>query len=953
MLVAGEVNTSAMLKNVIDKRAPFVYNTVMQTKNKKASAPKANSKARVKSVPLEPQTLPITDEIAATDSHTTTPGKKTGRAKKSDATHIVTKTGELDSYGASPYVSAPIDKSVIDSSVFDETDEPDEPIGYYHKSTTIDGSMLSREQAKESHKRRRKKSKKTVDLTMAERFDPDPEVGLSDEVVESRVANGYDNFVKKKTGKSYLSIFFGNIFTFFNILCFIVAAALIVVGAGLTQMFFIVIITANVVIGIIQEIRSKMTIDKLSLVSAPSAVVIRNGERRVVPTPDVVLDDIICFELGKQICADSVVVKGECEVNESMLTGESEPVKKQVGDTLNSGSFVCSGSVIARVDKVGAANYVETLTSYAKKYKKPKSELINSIKLIIKVLSPFIIAIGALMVWTNYRSIVPVGSHATMDHWRDIITSAAGSVIGMIPAGMFLLTSLALAASVIRLAKKQTLVQDLYCIEMLARVDVLCLDKTGTITDGSMEVNNVIAIKGFESSHSLSDIIGSMLTATGDNNQTALALANKFGYSKALQPVSALPFSSSRKLSAVTFEGEGTFMLGAPEFVLRDIGVRIEKLINENASNGFRVMVLAHSPADIVGEKLPAVRRPICLIVIEDHIREDAIETIKWFKENNVAVKVISGDNPMTVSEVAKRVGVENAELYVSLDGFSDQEVIEAANKYTVFGRVTPDQKRLLVRAIKSKKHTVAMTGDGVNDILAMRESDCSVAMASGAEAARNVSHLVLLNNDFTSMPDVVMEGRRVVNNVQASSAMFLMKTFMSIVLSIIFLAMQQAYPLAPANMLTLEVCVIGVPSFFLALQGNKNIIRGRFLSNVVSRAVPGGVALVLGVMSVYILNLQMPMSAPEVTCMMVCIITCIGIMVLFKQCEPFNIFRIVLMIGTIALTALFMYIISLVSTIGLAPLEFSQICFVSTVVLASYFIVSVLMRILGAIKIK
>ncbi len=920
----------------------------MQEKEKKVNSAKSDGKSRSRASVAEPK-LPITDEIPVEPSPA--PAKKS-RAKKSAPTHIVTKTGELDDT-VRPYVSATIDKTVVDASVFDD-DVTDEPIsGYYQKSTTIDGTMLSREQATVKNKRKRAKNKKTVDLTLAERYDPAPDAGLSDEAVESRIASGYDNYVGKKTGKSYLYIFVTNIFTFFNILCFIVAAALIIVQAEITQMFFIVIIGANIIIGIIQEIRSKITIDKLSLVSAPSAVVIREGERRVIPTPDVVLDDIICFDLGKQICADSIVVKGECEVNEAMLTGESEPVKKRVGDMLYSGSFVCSGSVVARVDKVGSANYVETLTSYAKKYKKPKSELMNSIKLIIKVLSPFIIAIGALMVWTNYRSIVPDGVTADLGHWNKIITKAAGSVLGMIPAGMFLLTSLALAASVLRLAKKQTLVQDLYCIEMLARVDVLCLDKTGTITDGSMEVNNVIEIKGFESNYSLADIIGSMLTATGDNNQTALALANKFGYSKAMQPVSALPFSSQRKLSAVTFEGEGTFMLGAPEFVLKDIGVRIEKLIAENAANGFRVLVLAHSPADIVGEKLPAVRRPLCLLVIEDHIREDAIETIKWFKENNVAVKVISGDNPMTVSEVARRVGVENAELYVSLEGFSDQEVIEAANKYTVFGRVTPDQKRLLVRSIKSKNHTVAMTGDGVNDILAMRESDCSVAMASGAEAARNVSHLVLLNNDFTSMPDVVMEGRRVVNNVQASSAMFLMKTFMSVVLSIIFLAMQQEYPLSPSNTLTLEICVIGVPSFFLALQANKNIIRGKFLSNVTARAVPGGVALVLGVMSVYILNLQTQMSPAEVTCMMVYIISCIGIMVLFKQCEPFNIFRIVLMLGTIAITALFMYIISLVSSIGLVTLNLTQVCFVSTVVLASYFVVSIMTKILSSIKLK
>lgn len=923
--------------------------TVARNTANRTAAGRADEAAATADAPLA-MTMPETDEQDGNGVSKKKPTKKS-------TTRIITKDAEYEGSLRAYSGNAKIDQSVIDGSVFDD-DVTEEPIsGYYHKSMTIDDTMLSHEAVDGRRRPGKRRKQKTVDLTVAERYEPDPGVGLSSEVVEARIEQGYDNFVKKKSGKSYLSIFIQNIFTFFNILTFIVAAALIAVGAGATQLFFIVIITANIVIGIFQEIRSKMKIDKLSLVSAPSAVVIRDGERSVIPTSDVVLDDIICFEMGKQICTDSIVVRGECEVNESMLTGESEPVKKRAGDMLYSGSFISSGSVIARVEKVGAANYVETLTSHAKKYKKPKSELMNSIKLVIKVLSPFIIAIGALMVWTNYRNIVPDGMTATYKNWNEIVTSAAGSVIGMIPSGMFLLTSLALAASVLRLARKQTLVQDLYCIEMLARVDVLCLDKTGTITDGSMEVNNVIEIKGFESEHSLAEIIGSMLTATGDNNQTALALANKFGYSKALNPTGVLPFSSQRKLSAVTFEGEGTFMLGAPEFVLKDIGVRIEKLINDNAANGFRVMVLAHSPAEIVGEKLPAVRRPVCLLVIEDHIREDAIETIKWFKENNVAVKVISGDNPMTVSEVARRVGVENAELYVSLEGFSDQDVIEAANKYTVFGRVTPDQKRLLVRSIKAKNHTVAMTGDGVNDILAMRESDCSVAMASGAEAARNVSHLVLLNNDFTSMPDVVMEGRRVVNNIQASSAMFLMKTFMSIVLSIIFLAMQQPYPLATNNLMPLETCIIGIPSFFLALQANKNIIRGKFLSNVVSRAVPGGVALVLGVMSMYMYNIFMELPATpdsaypsQLISMMVITITCVGMMVLFRQCEPFNAFRTVLMLGVVAVTILFLYIMP---SIGLEKIGFTQTWFVATVVLSSYFIVTILTKILSSIKLK
>lgn len=925
-----------------------------KTVSPKTTTPKTKTVERTAAATDEPTVKPSALEQATSpvQSHAVSVAKKRQTKKPAAEQHIITKDAEYD---ADFLPSAKIDPSVIDNSVFDD-DVTDEPVtSYYHKSMTIDNTMLSHDASVSRRRSGKRRKSKTADLTAAERYDPDPDRGLSSEVVAVRAEQGYDNFVKKKRGKSYLSIFISNIFTWFNILTFIVAAALLIVGAGFTQLFFIIIITANVVIGIFQEIRSKMKIDKLSLVSAPSAVVIRDGERMVIPKSDVVLDDIICFDLGKQICTDCIVVKGECEVNESMLTGESEPVKKRVGDMLYSGSFVSSGSVVARVDKVGASNYVETLTSHAKKYKKPKSELMNSIKLIIKVLSPLIITIGALTVWIAYRDVVQ-GATATYPDWNRIVTGAAGSVIGMIPSGMFLLTSLALAASVLRLAKKQTLVQDLYCIEMLARVDVLCLDKTGTITDGSMEVNNVIPIKGFESGYSLSDIIGSMLTATGDNNQTALALANKFGYSTELTASAVLPFSSQRKLSAATFDGVGTFMLGAPEFVLKDMGVRIEKLINENASNGFRVMVLAHSPAAIVSEKLPAVRRPVCLIVIEDHIREDAIETIKWFKDNNVAVKVISGDNPMTVSEVARRVGVENAELYVSLEGFSDHDVIEAANKYTVFGRVTPDQKKLLIRSIKAKSHTVAMTGDGVNDILAMREADCSVAMASGADAARNVSHLVLLNNDFTSMPDVVMEGRRVVNNIQASSAMFLMKTFMSIVLSIIFLAMRKTYPLATNNLIPLEICIIGIPSFFLALQGNKNIIKGKFLSNVTARAVPGGVALVLGVMSMYMYNLyymKMPTDEKypaELISMMVICITCVGMMVLFKQCEPFNAFRVVLMLGVIALTVCFIYVMP---AIGVVMLDFTQICFVSTVSLASYFVVTILTKILSAIKIK
>ena len=801
------------------------------------------------------------------------------------------------------------------------------------------------------HSRAKAKKRKQLintDIAAAQRYYPEYKAGLSVEQAETRREQGYVNLTKKKVGKSYRSIFFSNIFTFFNLLTFVVAAALIWAQAQPSQLFFLVIIIANILIGIIQEIKSKRTVEKLSLITAPSAIVVRGGQKITLPVSEVVLDDIVYLELGKQICADSIVVSGECEVNESMLTGESVPVKKRVGDLLYSGSFVSSGNCYARVDKVGAANYIETLSTVAKSYRKLKSELQNSIRLIMRVVTAFIIPIAVIMVYSTYKQ---------GNTLEETVMSTSGAIIGMIPAGMFLLTSVALAVSVIRLAKRKTLVQDLYCIEMLARVDVLCLDKTGTITDGSMQIKKVIPIKGGDTNYGLEDIVGSMLTATEDNNQTAQALAAKFGYSTALKPETVLPFSSQRKLSAVTFEEAGTFMLGAPEFVLKDMGVRIERLINENAASGYRVVVLAHSPAPIVGEKLPAVRRPVCLMVIEDHIRDDAIETIRWFKENEVAVKIISGDNPITVAEIAKRVGVENADLYISLEGLNSQEVIEAAPKYTVFGRVSPEQKALLVKALKAKGHTVAMTGDGVNDILALKEADCSVAIASGAEAARSVSHLVLLDSNFTSMPDVVMEGRRVVNNITKSSSLFLMKTFMSIVLSIIFLLLGEAYPLKTNNLLLLELFVIAVPSFMLALQTNSSRIKGNFLANVVSRTLPGGITLVAAIMGVYLYRLYVGnvfgnFLPPEMyTSLTVLALVFTGVMVLSKICEPFNFYRVFILILSVSLILISIALIGgplgiIVFDLKSAP-QLTHLFFLFALVLASYFVTSAMMKVL------
>lgn len=858
----------------------------------------------------------------------------------------------------------------IDRSVFEE----DAGIAEYRstQSRTIDKGILSKDRF--SRTKSKTKMLKTSDSyganTSSERYYPTLEQGLTQDQVNKRIEEGLFNYSGNKGGKSYLSIFLSNIFTFFNMLTIVVAIALIVFGASFSQFMFMFIVGANIIIGIVQEIRSKRTVEKMKLVTAPTATVIRNGEKVTIPVEEVVLDDIMFVELGKQICADSVVVKGEAELNEALLTGESVPVKKKQGDVLYSGSFVAGGNCYARVDKVGAANYVEKLTSYAKKYKKPKSELRNSITLIIKLTSLIIVPVTVLLVWLGVRN---VPGEVQWNDLQNIVYEVSGAVVGMIPSGMFLLTSIALATSVIRLAKRRTLVQDLYCIEMLARVNVLCLDKTGTITDGTMRVNETIEIKGGNtSSVSVKDIIGSMLTATGDNNQTALALSEEFGHSQVLMPRVTVPFSSQKKLSAVSFEGEGTYFLGAPEFVLKDVGARLEKIITEKAQSGYRVLLLAHSSQAIVGDKLPALRRPVALIVIEDHIREDAPEVIKWFKENEVEVKVISGDNPITVSEVAMRVGVANADKYVSLEGMNTREVIDAAGKYTVFGRVTPEQKCTLIKALKAKGKTVAMTGDGVNDILAMRESDCAVAMASGSEAARNASHLVLLDSNFSCMPQVVKEGRRVVNNIQKSSSLFLMKTLMSVLLSIISVIMafggisSQTYFFDTSNLIGLEFLVIAIPSFALALQPNKNRISGSFLSNVFKRCLPGGLTLTIAVMAVFAYKTiagPAVVSETDYETLLVCVVMFTGIMALVKICQPFNAYRAVLVILTVVLSVVVLTVMMdlFIPVMGETPfgdivplhrLGFNHVTFLTTIILSNYFILSLIYYLLSKIKI-
>ena len=644
---------------------------------------------------------------------------------------------------------------------------------------------------------------------------------------------------------------------------------------------------------------------------------VRSSKKKEIPISELVLDDILLLGAGQQVPADCIMLDGTAELNESLLTGESVPVKKENGETLYAGSFVASGHCAVRVDKIGEDTYISKLTARAKKYKRPNSEIMNSINLFIKVIGFAIIPIGIFMFLTNFKNLggswADVGANggffavmlSNNGIMNETVQKTCSVIIGMIPSGLLLLTTVALSVGMIRLAKYNTLVQDMYSLEMLARVNVLCLDKTGTITDGRMKVSDCMLLNN-STDYSVDDILGSMLASLNDNNQTSIALYERFGHSSALQATAVMPFSSARKLSAVTFGEAGTFAMGAPEFVLKPMPIRVEKIVKQYAQMGLRVLVVAHSPAQIQGDKLPTVFRPIAIITLSDNIRPDAIETIKWFRENDVAVKVISGDNPVTVSEVARRAGIKNASQFLSLEGLSDLEVETAANQYTVFGRVTPEQKAILIRAIKKAGNTVAMTGDGVNDILAMKEADCAVSVASGSDAARNVSNLVLQDNNFGSMPKIVNEGRRVINNIKDSASLYIMKTLLTLTLALVCIFTGSAYFFTTNNMLMFEVLISAIPSFVLSLQPNTNRVKGKFIPFVVSRAMPGALTMAFGILTIYIINQTSLASIFEFTtaagetasvynAMMMMTLTFTGLVMLLRICQPLNVIRAVL----------------------------------------------------------
>lgn len=743
----------------------------------------------------------------------------------------------------------------------------------------------------------KKRAEKTIQNEQPKRREvpvikADPAVGLTEPEAGERAAAGWSNAPIDPPGKTVRQIVLSNIFTYFNMLFVFFAVCVLVAGGSWQNMMFLGIIIANTAIGIVQELRSKRTLDKLTLLTAPKGTVIREGRELSIATADMVRDDIVVFSAGSQIFADAVVVMGECSVNEALITGEADEIKKTVGKGLLSGSFVVSGECRARLANVGADSYASKLTLEAKKQAPPKeSEMMRSLTKLVKIIGVMVVPLGALMA---VKEILWLG--------RDVsagVEATVGSLIGMIPEGLYLLTSMALVAGVVRLAQKKTLVHDMGCIETLARVDVLCVDKTGTVTENKMTVEDVALLcpdRFVEDDIRL--IMSDYVAAMKADNDTMAALRRYFTGIVNQTPISALPFSSAKKYGGVSFHEDETYLLGAPDVLLGERYGEYAEKIDFYSAKGCRVLLLALYDGSLDDERPTAELMPLALILLANKVRAEAPETFAFFAKQGVAIKVISGDNALAVSEVAGRAGIKGAEKFVdarSLD--TDAKIAEAMEKYTVFGRVTPDQKRKFVRALKADGHTVAMTGDGVNDVLALKEADCSVAMASGSDAASQVSHIVLLNSDFAAMPHVVAEGRRVINNIERSASLFLVKNIFAFTLAVISLIFTLPYPVTAAQMSLVNALTIGIPGFILAMEPNSRRITGRFLPNVIYRALPGGITDVLLCMGVILFCMVFEVDSDMMSTICTIMLAIVGLMMVYRTCRPFNLLRKALMV--------------------------------------------------------
>lgn len=716
-------------------------------------------------------------------------------------------------------------------------------------------------------------------------------IGLSTEEVNERIEKGLQNGKLDVPTKTVGQILRTNFFTLFNALNFVLVILIMTLGRAPMQAVFAGPALINLFIGIFQEIKAKRTIDKLSLLSAPIATVIRDGSAENITVPDIVIDDCMIIDSGKQVCADSDIIEGSCEVNESLLTGESDPVTKTVGEELLSGSFLISGKVTAKVKRVGMDNYVSKISAGAKYIKQTNSEILKGLRAVIRLMSIVVVPLGILL-FLKQLLIRPT----PLD---ESIVKMVSSMSSMIPQGLIALTSVVFAVGVIRLAKHKTLAQDLYCIETLARVDVLCLDKTGTITEGSMQITDIVAKNEYDQKKIDSALIN-LTSFLPDNNPTFKAIRDRYDKKSSNSPSFIVPFSSERKWSGVSILEEGTIIMGAPEFVLREGIEEYKKELEGYSQNGERVLVIAKSDELINEKKLPDKLVVMAFVLISDKIRKEAPDTLKFFADQNVDIRIISGDNPITVSAIAKKAGLCEHE-YIDMSTIEDNEsLIEASRKYKVFGRVSPEQKLKLIQALKNDGHTVAMTGDGVNDVLALKEADCSIAMAEGSDAARNVAQLVLLDSNFASMPKIVAEGRRSINNLQRSASLFLVKTIYSALLTMLFLFFGD-FPFAPTNLTLVSSATIGIPAFLLALEPNHERVQGRFLNNAIKKSLPGALAIVLNIALLQVATIFVTVTPSELSTVSVLLLGAGAFTVLYRVCLPMDIKHSIIFFGMVA----------------------------------------------------
>ena len=732
----------------------------------------------------------------------------------------------------------------------------------------------------------RKRKKEQLHRTPVEAVNPDPEQGLSWAQAEQRVQAGWANGMQAGASRSEREIILSNCLTFFNFVFLALAVVLMVGGASVKNLTFLVVVICNTVIGCYQEIKAKRTVDKLTLVAAQTVRTLREGKLEKIRSDLLVRDDIVEFGTGDQICADGVVRSGELHVNESLVTGEADAIVKKPGDRLLSGSFVVGGLGRAQLTEVGPDAFAAKLAAEAKADPHAtKSEMMRSLDKLIRVVGIALVPVGVILFYQEYQ-VLKLSLTASLE-------GTVAALVGMIPEGLYLLTSIAMAASSIKLAKQRVLVQDMNCIETLARVDVLCVDKTGTITEPRMEVENVIPLTD-DPPEWLEEILSAMYSGGEEENDTGRAMAEVFGGSSDWTREKHIPFTSAAKWGGAVFEEHGAYLAGAPEFILGKRYGEVSETVEQWAAQGCRVLLIAGydgepEPGALEVEKV----RSLALVLLTNRIRQEAPETFAYFAEQGVSIRVISGDNPVTVSEVARRAGIEGAENWVNTEDLETEEEFDrAVEEYTVFGRVTPDKKKMLIQAFKRAGHTVAMTGDGVNDVLAMKEADCGMAMASGAQAASQIAQLVLLDSDFAAMPSIVGEGRRVINNIQRAATLFLVKNIFSLALSIITLFTNWPYPIVPLHLSMISALTIGVPSFFLAMEPNYERVTGRFLPGVLRRAFPGGLTNIFVVLAAqgFMAVFDLPLEPISTVC--AALLSVVGLLVLFQVCKPFDKFR-------------------------------------------------------------